>query len=112
MAQMHTITWLQEATENHQYGMSNKKTRLKKANLIAFLLIIVTYLQPAAHVVLPWTEERIDGLFEAGVEHIESLHCNSIVETKAPVVIVQIHADARRVPVVGEGNAAIFHVGI
>lgn len=94
MAQMHTITWLQEATENHQYGVSNK-THLKQANLKTFLLIIVTYLQPAAYVVLPWTEERIDGLFEAGVEHIESLHCNGIVETKAPVVIVQIHANAR-----------------
>lgn len=72
----------------------------------------MAYLQPAAYVILPWAEKRIDRLLEAGVEHVESLHCNSIIETKAAIVIVQVHTDTRRVPVVSEGNATIFHIGV
>lgn len=72
----------------------------------------MAYLQPAAWIILPWAEERIDRLFKAGVKHVQSLHCDGVVETKAPVVVVQEHADPRGVPVVGDGDAAVLSVGV
>lgn len=72
----------------------------------------MAYLQPAAWIILPWAEERVDRLLKAGVKHVQSLHCNSIIETETPVVVVQVHADPRRVPVVSDGDAAILSVGI
>ena len=72
----------------------------------------MAYLQPAAWIVLPWAEKRVDGLLKAGVKHEQSLHCYGVVETKAPVVVVQVHTHARRVPVVGDWNASVLYVGI
>ncbi len=72
----------------------------------------MAYLQPAAWIILPWAEERIDRLFKAGVKHVQSLHCDGIVKTKAPIVVVQVHTDPRRVPVVGDRDAPVFSVGI
>lgn len=72
----------------------------------------MAYLQPAAWVILPWAEERIDRLFKAGVKHVQSLHCDGVIETKAPVVVVQVHADPRRVPIVSDRDAPVFSVGI
>lgn len=72
----------------------------------------MAYLQPAARIILPWAEERVDRLFKAGVKHEESLHCDGIIETKTTVVIVQVNADPRRVPVIGDRDAPILPVGI
>lgn len=72
----------------------------------------MAYLQPAARIILSWAEERIDRLFKACVKHVQSLHCDSVIETKAPIVIVQVHTDPRRVPVVGDRDAPVLSVGI
>lgn len=72
----------------------------------------MAYLQPTAWVILPWAEKRIDGLFKAGVKYVQSLHCDGIIETKAPVVVVQVHANPRRVPVVSNGDASVLSVGV
>lgn len=72
----------------------------------------MAYLQPAAWIILPWTEERIDWLLKAGIKHVQSLHCDSIIETETPVVIVQVHADSRRVPVVSDRDSPILSIGV
>lgn len=72
----------------------------------------MAYLQPAARIILPWAEERVDRFLKAGVKHVQSLHCHGVVETETPVVVVQIHADPRRVPVVGNRDAPVLSVGI
>ncbi len=72
----------------------------------------MAYLQPAAWIILPWAEERVHWLFKAGVKHVQSLHSDGIVETKAPVVVVQVHADSRRVPVVSNRDAAVLSVSV
>lgn len=69
-------------------------------------------LQPAAWIILPWAEERVDGLVEAGVKHVQSLHCDGVIEAEAATVIVQVHTDPRRVPVVSDGDASVLPVGI
>lgn len=74
--------------------------------------VIVANLQPAARIVLPWAEERVDGLFKAGVKHVESLHCDGVIETKTTVVIVQVNTNPRRVPVVGDRDAPILPVSV
>lgn len=72
----------------------------------------MAYLQPAAWIIFPWAEERVDRLFKAGVKHVKSLHCDGIIETKTAVVIVQIHANPRRVPVVSDWDAPVLPVGV
>lgn len=72
----------------------------------------MAYLQPAAWIILPWAEERVDGLVKARVKHVQSLHCDGVIETKAPIVVVQVHADPRRVPVVSDRDAPVLPVGI
>lgn len=72
----------------------------------------MAYLQPAAGIILPWAEERVDGLFKAGVKHVESLHCDGVIETKTTIVIVQVNSDPRGVPVVSDRDAPILPVGI
>lgn len=72
----------------------------------------MAYLHPAARVVLPRAEERVDGLVEAGVKHVQSLHGDGVVEAEPPVVVVQVDAHPRRVPVVGHGDAAVLAVGV
>lgn len=69
-------------------------------------------LQPAAWIILPWAEERVDRLIKAGIKHVQSLHCDSVIETKTATVIVQVHTDPRRVPVVSDGDASVLPVGI
>lgn len=90
------------------------KLTLRKRHVIrnAALSVIVAYLQSAARIILPWAEERVDGLFKAGVKHVQSLHRDGVVETKPPVVIVQVHTNTRRVPVIGDRDAAVFSIGI
>lgn len=72
----------------------------------------MAYLQPAAGIVLPWAEERVNRLFKAGVKHVESLHRDGVIETKTTIVIVQVNANPRRVPVVCDRDAPILPVGI
>lgn len=72
----------------------------------------MAYLQPAAGVILPRAEEGIDRLFKAGIKHEQSLHCDGVIEAEAPVVVVQVHADPRRVPVVGHGDSPVLSVGV
>lgn len=69
-------------------------------------------LQPAAWIILPRAEERVDRLIKAGIKHVQSLHCDGVIETKTATVIVQIHPDPRRVPVVSDGDASVLPVGI
>lgn len=76
------------------------------------LSVIVAYLQSAAWVIFPWAEERVDRLLKAGVKHVQPLHCYSIIEAKTPIVIVQVHTHARRIPVVGNWNASVLPIGV
>lgn len=72
----------------------------------------MAYLQSAAGIILPWAKERVDRLLKARVKHVQSLHCDGIIETKPPVVIVQVHTNTRRVPVISDRDATILPVGI
>lgn len=71
------------------------------------LSIVVTDLESAARVVLPWAEKRGHRLVKVGDERVDALHGDSIIEGHASAVIVQEDAHARRVPVVGHGDAEI-----
>lgn len=76
------------------------------------LSVIVAYLQPAAGIVLPWTEKRVDRLLKAGFKHVQSLHCDGVIKTKTTMVIVQENPDPRRVPVVSDWDAPVLFIGI
>lgn len=72
----------------------------------------MAYLQPAARVVLPRAKERVHGLVEASVKHVQSPHRHGVTETQTPLIVIQVDADAGGVPVVGDGDASVLPVGI
>ena len=72
----------------------------------------MAYLQPAAWIILPWAEEGVDGLLEACVKQVQSLHGDSVIETQTAIVVVQVHTNTRRVPVVSDGDAPVLPIGI
>ena len=72
----------------------------------------MAYLQPAARIVLSRAKERIHWLVKASVKHVQSPHRHGVAETQMPLIVIQVDADAGGVPVVGDGDAAVFPVGI
>ncbi|KAG9351774.1 hypothetical protein JZ751_023025 [Albula glossodonta] len=74
--------------------------------------IVMAHLQPAPRVILPRAEEGEDRLIKVGVEGIDVLHCDGVIEGDTAHVIVQVDAHSRRVPIVCQGQASILLVGI